>query len=115
MKELKIFSDVIAFCYALFIALLLTNLLDQNAIFEISTQEQTLTLYKTLGAVGAGLMLVKLLVGKIYITSLKYERHMAQVKINELKADLYERRQAFRSNSYHESRVERMEMAVASN
>lgn len=115
MKGLKTLSDVVVFCYALFIALLLTNLLDQNAIFEISTEEQTLTLYKTLGALGASLMLVKLLIGKLYITSLKYDRHMAQVKINELKADLYERKQAFRSNSYRESHMERMEMAVASN
>lgn len=113
MKELKTLSDVIVFCYALFIALLLTNLLDHKILFEITTEEQALTLYKTLGAVGAGLMLVKLLIGKLYITSLKYDRHMAQVKINELKADLYERKQAYRSNSYKES--VQMEMAVASN
>lgn len=113
MKGLKTLSDVVVFCYAMFIALLLTNLLDHKTIFEITTEEQTLTLYKALGAVGAGLMLVKLLIGKLYITSLKYDRHMAQVKINELKADLYERKQAYRSNSYRESA--RMEMAVASN
>src|SRR5690606_9172712 len=113
MKELKTLSDVIVFCYAVFIALLLSNLLDHKTIFEIATEEQALTLYKTLGAVGAGLMLVKLLIGKLYITSLKYDRHMAQVKINELKADLYERKQEYRSNSYKES--VRMEMAVASN
>lgn len=113
MKELKTLTDVVVFCYVLFLALLLTNLLDQNALFEITTEEQTLTLYKTLGAIGAGLMLVKLFVGKLYITSLKYDRHMAQVKINELKADLYERKQAYRSNSYRESA--RVEMAVASN
>ncbi|MCP2045597.1 hypothetical protein [Pontibacter sp. HSC-36F09] len=113
MKELKTLSDVVVFCYALFIALLLTNLLDYKTIFEIATEEQALTLYKTLGAVGAGLMLIKLLIGKLYITSLKYDRHMAQVKINELKADLYERKQEYRSNSYKESL--RMEMAVASN
>ncbi|MDX5420335.1 MAG: hypothetical protein LPK09_14065 [Hymenobacteraceae bacterium] len=113
MKGLKTLSDVVVFCYAMFIALLLTNLLDHKTIFEITTEEQTLTLYKVLGAVGAGLMLVKLLIGKLYITSLKYDRHMAQVKINELKADLYERKQAYRSNSYRESA--RMEMAVASN
>jgi hypothetical protein len=115
MKALKTISDVVIFCYAMFIALLLTNLLDQTAIFEITTEEQTLTLYKTLGAIGAGLMLVKLLIGKLYITSLKYDRHMAQVKINELKADLYERKMAYRSNSYRESHLEMMEMAVASN
>jgi hypothetical protein len=113
MKELKTLSDVVVFCYAVFIALLLTNLLDHKAIFEIATEEQALALYKALGAVGAGLMLVKLLIGKLYITSLKYDRHMAQVKINELKADLYERKQEYRSNSYKES--VRMEMAVASN
>jgi hypothetical protein len=112
MKTLKTLTDVIVFCYAMFIALLLTSLLDQNAIFHVSTEQQILALYKTLGAVGAGLMLVKLFVGKLYIASLKYDRHMAQVKINELKADLYERKQEFRSNSYRESRVE---MAVASN
>ncbi|MDO6392464.1 hypothetical protein Q4E40_20180 [Pontibacter sp. BT731] len=113
MKELKTLSDVVVFCYAVFIALLLTNLLDHKAIFEIATEEQALALYKALGAVGAGLMLVKLLIGKLYITSLKYDRHMAQVKINELKADLYERKQEYRSNSYKES--VRMEIAVASN
>ncbi|WP_018479874.1 hypothetical protein [Pontibacter roseus] len=112
MKTLKTVSDAVAFCYAVFIALLLTNLLDQNAIFSITTEEQTLILYKSLGAIGAGLMLLKLWIGKLYIASLRYDRHMAQVKINELKADLYERKQAFRSNSYRESR---MEMAVASN
>ena len=112
MKELKTVTDVIAFGYTLFLALLLTNLLDQNAIFDITTEEQTITMYKVLGAVGAGLLLLKLLIGKLYITSLKYDRHMAQVKINELKADLYERRQAYRSNSYKESGLE---MAVAGN
>lgn len=111
MKSLKTLSDVVAFGYALFLALLLTNLLDAQAMFEITNDKQLLTLYKVLGAVGAGLMLVKLLVGKLYITSLQYDRHMAQVKINELKADLYERKQAYRSNSYKESL--QMEMAVS--
>jgi hypothetical protein len=113
MKALKTLSDVVVFCYAMFIALLLTNLLDAKAMFEISAGEQFLTLYKVLGAAGAGLMLLKLLIGKLYITSLKHDRHMAQVKINELKADLYERKQAYRSNSYKES--VRMEMAMANN
>ncbi|MBD1398524.1 hypothetical protein H9Q13_15235 [Pontibacter sp. JH31] len=113
MKALKTLSDVVVFCYAVFIVLLLTNLLDHKTLFDSTTEEQVLALYKALGAVGAGLMLVKLLIGKLYIMSLQYDRHRAQVKINELKADLYERKQAYRSNSYSESAS--MEMAVASN
>jgi hypothetical protein len=45
-------------------------------------------------------MLVKLLVNHLYITGIKREQYRAQLKINDLKFSLYEKRQEFRSNTY---------------
>ncbi|WP_242929410.1 hypothetical protein [Pontibacter vulgaris] len=111
MKAIKTIFDVLVVAFVLFTALLLTAVLDENEIFRITSEIQRLNLYMLLVAAGSGLAIVKLLVNKLYINAVKHDLHMAQLKINELKADLYEKRQAFRSNSYRHSM---MEEAIAS-
>lgn len=100
MKALKTILELFVIGYVVFTVLLLATVLNENTIFNIKTEEQVLLLYKAIVAVGGVLMLAKLLVTRLYVADLKYEQHLAQLKINELKADLYEKRQAFRSNSY---------------
>ncbi|MBC5994688.1 hypothetical protein [Pontibacter cellulosilyticus] len=102
MRALKATLGFLILVYVIFTALLLTAILNEHTIFNIRTEEQILTMYKALVAIGGVLMLARLLVTRLYIADMKYDRHMAQLKINELKADLYEKRQAFRSNSYKE-------------
>ena len=98
MKALKAILDLSVLAYTIFIVLLLTSVLDENTIFEIDSENQALTLYKILVSAGILLMLARLLANHLHIADLKYDRHRAQLKINNLKADLYEKRQAFRSN-----------------
>ncbi len=77
--------------------------MDENAVLATGGEDQALTLYKILVAVGGVIMLARVLMSSVYIASMKHDRYRAQLKINELKANLYEKRQAFRSNSHKEA------------
>jgi len=96
MKALKTFLDVVVIGYVIFLVLLLSTILKEQVIADISSGEQLLEFYKIVGAIGAGIMLARLLVSNLYIASIKHEQHLANLKINGLKADLYEKRQEFR-------------------
>ncbi|MBF9255185.1 hypothetical protein I2I11_17945 [Pontibacter sp. 172403-2] len=111
MKALKAVLDVVVLAYIAFTILLLTSVIEVEAMFEVSAGAEVLDIYKMLVAAGAGLMLVKLLVTNLYIADISRALYLAQLKINNLKADLYEKRQAFRSNSYKQAHVEETEAA----
>jgi len=111
MKVLKAVLDVVVLAYFVFTIFLLTSVIEVEAMFEVSAGTEVLDIYKMLVAGSAGLMLVKLLVTNLYIADISRAQHLAQLKINNLKADLYEKRQAFRSNSYKQARVEETEAA----
>ena len=111
MKALKAVLDLSVLAYTVFIVLLLTTVLDENTILNTATDNQALTLYKILIAAGCVLMLARLLANHVHIADMKYDRHQAQLKINELKADLYDKRQEFRSNSYSTKAKEEAEKA----
>lgn len=98
MKALKAILDLSVLAYIVFIVLLLTTVLNENTLLEIDSENQALLLYKLLVSAGCVLMLVRLLANHLHIADMKYDRHQAQLKINNLKADLYEKRQEFRSN-----------------
>ena len=100
MKALKAFLDFLVISYIVFTVLLLTTVLNENTILNIHTEEQVLLLYKAIVAIGGVIMFARLLANHLYVADLKHEQHLAQLKINGLKADLYEKRQEFRSNSY---------------
>lgn len=100
MKALKALLDVLVIGYVIFTVLLLAGAINENAILNTTAEEQALTLYKILVAVGGVMLLARLLMSSVYIADMKHEKYRAQLKINELKANLYEKRQAFRSNSY---------------
>ncbi|WP_299826162.1 hypothetical protein [uncultured Pontibacter sp.] len=106
MRALKSILRLFVIGYIVFTVLLLTTILNENTVFDIRTEEQVLLLYKTLVAVGGVLMLAKVVVNRLYIADLKHEQHLAQLKINELKADLYEKRQEFRSNNHRPKAIE---------
>ena len=103
MRAFKAFLGFLVIAYVIFTVLVLTSALNVEAVFNVQTEDQALTMYKVLVAIGGVLMLARLLITRLYIADIKHDRHMAQLKINRLKADLYEKRQAFRSNSYKAS------------
>lgn len=104
MKPLKGLLDVLSVAYVVFTLLLLTGVADANAILGGSPETQTIDLYKSIVAAGGVILLARVLMSSVYIADLKHDRYRAQLKINGLKADLYEKRQAFRSNSYKEAK-----------
>ncbi|RIJ37232.1 hypothetical protein [Pontibacter oryzae] len=106
MKALKALLDVLVIGYVIFTVLLLAGAINENAILNTTAEEQALTLYKILVAVGGVMLLARLLMSSVYIADMKHEKYRAQLKINELKANLYEKRQAFRSNSYKKALTE---------
>lgn len=106
MKALKALLDVLVIGYVIFTVLLLAGAINENAILNTTAEEQALTLYKILVAVGGVMLLARLLMSSVYIADMKHEKYRAQLKINELKANLYEKRQAFRSNSYKKAPAE---------
>ncbi|CAM3712143.1 hypothetical protein POKO110462_16610 [Pontibacter korlensis] len=102
MKALKALLDVLVFGYIIFTVLLLAGVIDENTILNTTAEDQALTLYKSLVAVGGVVMLARVLMSSVYVADLKHDKYRAELKINNLKANLYEKRQAFRSNSYKE-------------
>ncbi|MCC9168356.1 hypothetical protein [Pontibacter harenae] len=111
MKALKTIFDLVVLGYIVFTVLLLTTILNENTIFNISSEEQVLLLYKILGAVGACIMLARLLVNNMYIASLKHDQYRANLKINGLKADLYEKRQEFRYTRPRQAKAQEAEVS----
>ncbi|MBB6612982.1 hypothetical protein H7F15_18215 [Pontibacter sp. Tf4] len=114
MRILNTLFNIVAVAYALTLALVLTNAVSESAIFtQVKTDAQILQLYKILGGVGAALLLVKVVLSSLYSGNLRYENHIAQLKVNDLKVELYERRQEFRSNNFRTPIAEeRLEVAA---
>lgn len=108
MRILKAALDLVLVAYIVLAVLLLTTVLNENTIFNISSEAQVLILYKALAGIGAAIMALKLLVNHLYISGIRHDQYRADLKINELKADLYEKRQAFRSNSIKQPKVREM-------
>ncbi|WP_299758924.1 hypothetical protein [uncultured Pontibacter sp.] len=113
MKALKALLDVLVFCYIIFTVLLLAGAIDENAILNTTIEDEALTLYKGLVAVGGVVMLARVLLSNVYVADLEHEKYRAELKINNLKATLYEKRQAFRSNNYKEAFAEEQQAEVA--
>ncbi|WP_347157819.1 hypothetical protein [Pontibacter chitinilyticus] len=111
MRALNVFLNVVTLAYVVLAILLLTSLMKENFMFNVSTEAQVLAFYKMLLGVGAGIFVAKLVVSSLYIAGIRYEQHQAQLKINELKADLYEKRQDFRNNSHKQARASEAEAA----
>lgn len=106
MKTLRTLFNLVVLSYVVFSTLLLSTLLKENEVFKLATEQDTIILYKLITGGGVFLLLVKLLISHLYVASLKHEQHLQNLKINELRANLYEKRQEFRSNSYKLNRVE---------
>lgn len=113
MKALKALLDVLVFGYIIFTVLLLAGAIDETAILNTNAEDEVLTLYKGLVAIGGVMMLARVVVSSVYVADLKHEQYRAELKINNLKASLYESRQAFRSNSYKETYAEERQAEVA--
>lgn len=116
MRILKATLEFFILAYVVFTVLLLSGAIDENTIITINnSSQQPLQLYKAIVAIGGVLLLAKMLANRVHVADLTYAQHQAQLKINELKADLYEKRQEFRSNSYRphaqEHRVELLKQA----
>ncbi|MER2998126.1 hypothetical protein [Pontibacter populi] len=114
MRILNTLFNIVAVAYALTLVLLLTAIVAESAIFtSVRTEAQVLVLYKALAGAGAGMLLVKVVLSSLYSGNLRYENHIAQLKVNDLKVELYERRQEFRSNNFRTPITEeRLEVAA---
>ncbi|TXK36667.1 hypothetical protein FVR03_17180 [Pontibacter qinzhouensis] len=106
MKALKIILDLVVIAYVIVIFLLLTTLLDAAIFFNLSTGAQLQSLYKILLSAGAALLLARLWLGWLIVADKQHHLHKAQLKINELKAELYERRQAYRNKNHQPLEME---------
>ena len=101
MRILNTLFNIVAVAYALTLALVLTAIVTESAILnQAQTDAQILLFYKTFAGIGAGMLLVKVLLSSLYSGNLRYENHIANLKLNDLKVELYERRQEFRSNNF---------------
>ena len=114
MKILNTLFNIVAVAYALTLALILTAIVTESAIFtSVRTDAQILQLYKVLAGVGAAMLLIKVVISSLYAANLRYENHITQLKLNDLKVELYERRQEFRNNNFRPTIAEeRLEAAA---
>ncbi|NEM99649.1 hypothetical protein [Pontibacter burrus] len=114
MRILNTLFNIVAVAYALTLTLVVTGLVAESAIFtRVRSEADILLLYKTFAGVGAFLLLVKVVLSTLYSGNLRYENHIAQLKVNDLKVELYERRQEFRNNNFKTPATEERLQAAA--
>ncbi len=114
MRILNTLFNIVAVAYTLTLVLMLTGIVSESAIFsQVKTEAQVLILYKVLAGAGALMLISKVVLSSLYSGNLRYENHISQLKINDLKVEIYERRQEFRSNNFKtQITEERLEAAA---
>jgi len=92
MEALRKLITIIALLFLLFAVLVLVNVISTEYLDSTFTRFSTENYYRTIFGIGAGLLLIYLLISNASILSLKRERLILNNKINELKASLYDKK-----------------------
>lgn len=96
MKSAKKIVNILAISYLIFAALIVFNILNRSFFINLFNQQNLEGFYTVLFMIGCVLLLLELVTEALYIRSLKRENQLAQLKINELKAKLYDQKLEYR-------------------
>jgi hypothetical protein len=92
MESLRKFANIIILLFLIYALLVLLNVISTPYLDETLTSFNPENYYKTIFGIASGLLLVYLLISNMSILALKRERSNLNNRINELKAELYDRR-----------------------
>jgi hypothetical protein len=113
MKIINALLDFLIVTYVLLTVFLVTDVVNESKILNFDSGNEVLILYKVIIAIGGFIMFAKLLISKLYIADFKHDKYRAGLKIDELKADLYDKRQEFRNNSSKDlAKTEDVEVSI---
>ena len=92
MEGLRKFANILVLAFLVFAVLVLLNIISTPYLDTTFTNFSPENYYKTIFGIAAGLLLVYLIVSNVSILALKRERITLHNRINELKANLYDRK-----------------------
>ncbi|MFC5271148.1 hypothetical protein [Adhaeribacter terreus] len=92
MEALRKLVNIIVLLFLIYALLVFLNVISTQYLDNTFTDFSPENYYKTIFGIAAGLLLVYLLVSNMGILALKRERTLLNNRINELKANLYDRR-----------------------
>lgn len=92
MEALRKFANIVVLLFLVFAVLVLLNIISTEYLDSTFTSFNPENYYKTIFGLASGLLLVYLLVSNFSILALKRERTVLNNRINELKANLYDKK-----------------------
>ena len=92
MEALRKFVNIVVLLFLVFALLVLLNIISTEYLDSTFTSFNPENYYKTIFGIAAGLLLLYLLVSNLSILALKRERTVLNNRINELKANLYDKK-----------------------
>jgi hypothetical protein len=92
METLRKFVNIVVLLFLVYAVLVLLNVISTPYLDETFTNFSPENYYKTIFGIAAGLLLLYLLISNMSILALKRERTVLNNRINELKANLYDKR-----------------------
>jgi uncharacterized protein YacL len=92
METLRKFLNILVLLFLVFAVLVLLNIISLEYLDSTLTNFNPENFLKTVFGVAAGLLLVQLLVSNLNILALKRERIVLSNRVNELKANLYDKK-----------------------
>ena len=93
MEALRKLTNVFVLLFLLFAVLVLLNAISTEYLDTTFTSFNPENYYKTIFGIAAAVLLVYLVVSNLSILSLKKERTVLNNRINELKANLYDKKE----------------------
>jgi hypothetical protein len=104
MEALRKFTNVLVLLFLLFAVLVLLNVISTEYLDATFTSFNPENYYKTIFGIAAAFLLVYLLISNMSILSLKKERNLLNHRINELKANLYDKKEEIVRQQTRENR-----------
>ena len=93
MEALRKFTNFLVLLFLIFAVLVLLNVISTEYLDATFTSFSPENYYKTIFGIAAALLLVYLLVSNVSILALKKDRNILNNRINELKANLYDKKE----------------------
>ena len=100
MEALRKIANVVVLLFLVYAFLVLVNVISTEYLDTTFTSFNPENYYKTIFGISAGILLLYLLVSNLSILAMKRERTLLNNRINELKANLYDKKEdAIRNQS----------------
>lgn len=93
MEALRKIANILVLLFLVYAVLVLLNVISTEYLDTTFTSFSPENYYKTIFGIAAGILLLYLMVSNLSILALKRERTLLNNRINELKANLYDKKE----------------------